>query len=143
VALLCVECLQESDTDEISSFVICDAGGGTVDLISYTITKLKPILEVEEAAPGTGGICGSTFLNQRFASFLERKLGNQENFDDEVLAEAMEKFERVVSIDCMSHHVVSQGFRPLTMLTFVRYRSNVSSASTRLRTKCTIFLWEA
>ena len=29
------------------SFVICDAGGGTVDLISYTITSLRPILEVQ------------------------------------------------------------------------------------------------
>ncbi|RYP73513.1 hypothetical protein DL771_003552 [Monosporascus sp. 5C6A] len=36
------------------SFVICDAGGGTVDLISYTITNLKPILEIKEASPGSG-----------------------------------------------------------------------------------------
>ncbi|KAK3939287.1 chaperone protein DnaK [Diplogelasinospora grovesii] len=78
------------------SFVICDAGGGTVDLISYTITKLKPILEVTEATPGTGSLCGSTFLNMRFRNFLKAKLGNEEGFDDEVLAEAMEKFERTV-----------------------------------------------
>jgi molecular chaperone DnaK (HSP70) len=79
------------------SFVICDAGGGTVDLISYTITNLKPILEVHEATAGTGALCGSTFLNMRFAKFLRAKLGKEEGFDDEVLAEAMERFEKTVS----------------------------------------------
>ena len=75
------------------SFVICDAGGGTVDLISYTITSLKPILEVREASPGSGALCGSTFLNKRFEAFLRSRLGNEEGFDDELLAEAMERFE--------------------------------------------------
>ena len=35
------------------AFVLCDAGGGTVDLISYEITKLDP-LELRELVPGTG-----------------------------------------------------------------------------------------
>jgi len=78
------------------SFVICDAGGGTVDLISYTITSLKPILEVQEATPGTGALCGSTFLNMRFAKFLRAKLGKADGFDDEVLGDAMERFEKTV-----------------------------------------------
>ena len=76
--------------------VIVDAGGGTVDLISYTITNLKPILEVQEAAPGSGALCGSTFLNKRFAKFLQAKLGKEDGFDDEVMAEAMEQFEKKV-----------------------------------------------
>lgn len=78
------------------SFVICDAGGGTVDLISYTITKLKPVLEVQEATPGSGALCGSTFLNMRFAKFLKAKLGRLDGFDDEVLADAMERFEKAI-----------------------------------------------
>ncbi|KAB5583554.1 hypothetical protein GE09DRAFT_946950 [Coniochaeta sp. 2T2.1] len=76
------------------SFVICDAGGGTVDLISYTITNLRPILEVQEATPGTGALCGSTYLNMRFEKFLRNKLGKEEGFDDEVVAEAMDRFEK-------------------------------------------------
>ncbi len=78
------------------SFVVCDAGGGTVDLISYTVSKLKPILEVQETSPGTGALCGSAFLNMRFAKFLKAKLGKEEGFDDEVLAEAMDKFEKSI-----------------------------------------------
>lgn len=80
--------------------VVVDAGGGTVDLISYTITGLKPILEVEEAAPGSGALCGSTFLNMRFAKYLKAKLGKEDGFDEEVLAEAMEVFEKKVSAIC-------------------------------------------
>ncbi|KAL8773753.1 MAG: hypothetical protein Q9209_001521 [Squamulea sp. 1 TL-2023] len=52
------------------TFVVCDAGGGTVDLISYKVTALKPILRVVEVAPGRGKKCGSTFLNRRFETFL-------------------------------------------------------------------------
>ncbi|KAG7127981.1 Heat shock 70 kDa protein 12A like [Verticillium longisporum] len=79
------------------TIVVVDAGGGTVDLISYTITRLKPILEVEEAAPGSGALCGSTFLNLRFKKFLTARLGNEEGFDDEVLAEAIDVFEKRVA----------------------------------------------
>jgi len=79
------------------SFVLCDAGGGTVDLISYTITQLHPILKVKEAAAGTGGLCGSTFLNRRFGEFLTQKLGNEPGWDEEILAEAMDRFDSVVS----------------------------------------------
>jgi hypothetical protein len=66
-------------------------------LISYTISQLRPILQVREAAPGTGGLCGSTFLNRRFGEFLEKRLGGQPNWDEEILAEAMDRFDSVVS----------------------------------------------
>lgn len=36
------------------SFVVCDAGGGTVDLITYEVTKMKPYLQLAELVPGTG-----------------------------------------------------------------------------------------
>ena len=62
------------------TFVLCDAGGGTVDLISYTVSALKPILQVEEAAMGSGRICGSTFLNRIFQKFLVDKLGLNEEW---------------------------------------------------------------
>lgn len=86
------------------SFILCDAGGGTVDLISYTITSLNPILKVREAAPGSGGLCGSTFLNRRFGEFLVEKLGQQRGWDDETLAEAMERFDTVVSNKIQHEH---------------------------------------
>ncbi len=69
------------------TFVICDAGGGTVDLISYTLLELKPILKISEATTGSGTLCGSSFLNRMFQSFLEDKLGKEPGWDEEVLEE--------------------------------------------------------
>ena len=69
------------------TFVLCDAGGGTVDLISYTVSSLKTILEVDEAAPGSGAICGSTFLNQKFEDHLVDKCQLIHGWDKEVLEE--------------------------------------------------------
>lgn len=69
------------------TFVLCDAGGGTVDLISYTVSALKPKLQLSEASPGSGSLCGSSFLNRIFQRFLEDKLGNQPGWDQDVLEE--------------------------------------------------------
>jgi hypothetical protein len=66
-------------------------------LFSYTITSLNPTLKIKEAAPGSGGLCGSNFLDRRFSEFLVGKLGQERGWDDEILAEAMERFDTVVS----------------------------------------------
>ncbi|KAI9760251.1 MAG: hypothetical protein M4579_001765 [Chaenotheca gracillima] len=58
------------------NFIVCDAGGGTVDLISYKIVQLEP-LQVEESAVGTGGLCGSAFLNYRFEDHVKTRLGTE------------------------------------------------------------------
>ncbi|KAI9836129.1 MAG: hypothetical protein M1838_005137, partial [Thelocarpon superellum] len=56
------------------NFVVCDAGGGTVDLISYKITQLNP-LRVEESGVGSGGLCGSAFLDYRFEDHVRSRIG--------------------------------------------------------------------
>ena len=58
------------------NFVVCDAGGGTVDLIAYRITQISP-LRVEESAVGTGGLCGSAFLNYRFEDHVKSRIGDE------------------------------------------------------------------
>lgn len=69
------------------TFVLCDAGGGTVDLISYTVSALKPILEIIEASPGSGSLCGSSFLNRIFEQCLRKKLNGNPGWDEDVLEE--------------------------------------------------------
>lgn len=49
-------------------------------LIAYKIISLKP-LRVEESAVGTGGLCGSAFLNYRFEEHVRKRLG-QARFDE-------------------------------------------------------------
>ncbi|KAK0665391.1 hypothetical protein QBC41DRAFT_379811 [Cercophora samala] len=55
------------------TFVVCDAGGGTVDLITYTITNVKP-LRVEEVVPADGDDAGSTQVDMEFQSYLYNSL---------------------------------------------------------------------
>lgn len=59
------------------TFVLCDAGGGTVDLITYTISAIRPILKLTEASPGNGSLCGGSILNRVFAALMEEKLGHE------------------------------------------------------------------
>jgi len=56
-------------------FVVCDAGGGTVDLISCTITSINP-LKVVETTVGTGGICGAQNLNVNFEEHVKKRIGD-------------------------------------------------------------------
>ncbi|KAG6024262.1 hypothetical protein E4U40_003410 [Claviceps sp. LM458 group G5] len=60
------------------AFVVCDAGGGTVDLISYEVMTIAPRLKVKELVPGTGGMAGSIGLNQRFATAVEELVGDDQ-----------------------------------------------------------------
>lgn len=47
-----------------------------MDLIAYKIIQLNP-LRVEESAVGTGGLCGSAFLNYRFEEHIKQRLGEE------------------------------------------------------------------
>lgn len=72
--------LQDKSLAVGDAFVICDAGGGTVDLISYEITQLNPQLEVKELVPGKGGMAGSLGLNKRFEEAVKYLVGEDQFF---------------------------------------------------------------
>ncbi|KAH7408805.1 Hsp70 family protein [Phaeosphaeria sp. MPI-PUGE-AT-0046c] len=55
-------------------FIVCDMGGGTVDLISYRVAELRPTV-VEEATIGTGHQCGGSFIDRAFLKWLEDRIG--------------------------------------------------------------------
>ncbi|EXM19166.1 hypothetical protein RAB80_011500 [Fusarium oxysporum f. sp. vasinfectum] len=59
-------------------FVVCDAGGGTVDLISYKVVATEPTLDLAEVVPGTGNMAGSLGLNKRFAEAVQNLIGDEE-----------------------------------------------------------------
>ena len=86
------------------TFVLCDAGGGTVDLISYTVSELRPLLKIKEASSGTGGLCGSTYLNRIFEHFLIAKFGQNDGWEDDVIEEAS-WFPDEVSRTNLSRHL--------------------------------------
>ncbi|KAI0528130.1 actin-like ATPase domain-containing protein [Xylaria bambusicola] len=70
--------MHERALNKGDAFVVCDAGGGTVDLISYEITSTNPSLELAELVPGKGGMAGSLGLNKRFAEAVQNLVGDEQ-----------------------------------------------------------------
>jgi hypothetical protein len=66
--------LRPNTLKEGDCFTVCDAGGGTVDLITYTISSLQP-LQLQEVAVGTGALCGAVYLDRRFDDFVVEQIG--------------------------------------------------------------------
>ncbi|VUC25098.1 unnamed protein product [Clonostachys rosea] len=63
-------------TDDV--YMICDAGGGTVDIITYKVGNLNPI-ELHEAVGGEAGICGGMFIDEKFRQICQARLGRHWN----------------------------------------------------------------
>lgn len=57
--------------------MVCDAGGGTVDLISYKVESLSP-LKVRECVMGDGDLCGSVFLDMAFENHIRMLVGREQ-----------------------------------------------------------------
>ncbi|EAT86144.2 hypothetical protein SNOG_06313 [Parastagonospora nodorum SN15] len=58
-------------------FIVCDMGGGTVDLIAYRVKSLQPTI-IEEATVGNGAQCGGIFVDRAFLRWLECRLGTSD-----------------------------------------------------------------
>ncbi|KAJ7058145.1 actin-like ATPase domain-containing protein [Mycena amicta] len=56
------------------NFIVCDAGGGTVDLAVYKIIGDPAHLEIAEIAARSGANCGSLYLDIRFRNLVKTLL---------------------------------------------------------------------
>ncbi|CZT11384.1 related to hsp70 protein [Rhynchosporium agropyri] len=98
-AMYTLHMLQDKALNVGDAFVICDAGGGTVDLISYEITQLSPRLELKELVPGKGGMAGSLGLNKRFEQAVKDLVGEDQYFSlrkTKGFEQAVQQFDRSV-----------------------------------------------
>ncbi|RAO68865.1 uncharacterized protein BHQ10_004877 [Talaromyces amestolkiae] len=55
--------------------LVCDCGGGTVDITTYLVTETQPTLAFEELCTGIGGKCGSTALDRNFYKLMSERFG--------------------------------------------------------------------
>jgi hypothetical protein len=79
---------------------VCDAGGGTVDLISYEVDSVDPFM-ISECSIGTAGACGSAFLDHAFETAVRARLGK---YADQVLkprclSEILRHFNRFIKVE--------------------------------------------
>lgn len=77
-AMYTLHVLQNRGLEVGDALVICDAGGGTVDLISYEILQTQPKLELKELVPSKGGMAGSLQLNTRFEEQVKILVGDDQ-----------------------------------------------------------------
>ncbi|RDW74281.1 Hsp70 family protein [Aspergillus mulundensis] len=55
--------------------LICDCGGGTVDITTYLVKEVWPTLKFEELCTGIGAKCGSTAIDRKFYNLMGRLFG--------------------------------------------------------------------
>ncbi|KAF3770180.1 actin-like ATPase domain-containing protein, partial [Cryphonectria parasitica EP155] len=55
--------------------LVCDCGGGTVDLASYEITSERPKLSLKEVCVSEAGKCGSTTIDRAFYQLMRKRFG--------------------------------------------------------------------
>ncbi|OLN87375.1 hypothetical protein CCHL11_09314, partial [Colletotrichum chlorophyti] len=72
-ALVTIRDLHHCPDITVHYFVLCDAGSGTVDLISCEINQTKPMV-VRESVKGNGKLRGFVFLDEEFVELTRREL---------------------------------------------------------------------
>ncbi|KAG0011384.1 Heat shock 70 kDa protein 12A [Podila clonocystis] len=72
-ALYCEKKCDQFAIGHGQKFMICDAGGGTVDLIVFEVNVGPQGRSLKEVTRGSGHSCGSVFLDERMESLLRGK----------------------------------------------------------------------
>ncbi|KAI7875531.1 uncharacterized protein EV154DRAFT_76114 [Mucor mucedo] len=60
----------ESNGKSIENFIVCDAGGGTVDLVTYKLEVKDGVSQISQIGDAVGDTCGSTTLDKNFKDYL-------------------------------------------------------------------------
>ena len=55
--------------------LVCDCGGGTVDITSYIVKRTHPRLVLDESGVGRGAKCGGTFVDRNLHRLLSLRYG--------------------------------------------------------------------
>ncbi|KAF9432714.1 hypothetical protein BGZ76_010427 [Entomortierella beljakovae] len=72
-ALYCEKKCDQFQIGHGQRFMICDAGGGTVDLIVFEVAVGPQGRTLREVTRGSGHSCGSIFLDERMEALLRRR----------------------------------------------------------------------
>lgn len=77
-------------------FIVCDAGGGTVDVVSFQVLSLDA-LSLNQVVVSEGEFCGSSFINAEFEAQIRFLLGSEYNkLGIETKARIRDEFEQTI-----------------------------------------------
>ncbi|RYP89588.1 hypothetical protein DL770_004309 [Monosporascus sp. CRB-9-2] len=76
-AILFRELGKRHDLEPGTRIVVADLGGGTADVITYTIEEIDPTPRFQECVEGAGGLYGGNFPDREFKKALKLEIGRQ------------------------------------------------------------------
>nr|GAT51910.1 predicted protein [Mycena chlorophos] len=74
--------------------ILCDAGGGTVDITGYKVVGLKPRLQLAESVAPQCLFAGAVFINSAAETYFREHLRDTEWDDDEKIRRIVDRFDR-------------------------------------------------
>ncbi|KIJ67227.1 hypothetical protein HYDPIDRAFT_25699 [Hydnomerulius pinastri MD-312] len=72
--------------------ILCDCGGGTIDVTGYQIKSVQP-LRLEESTASRCYLGGAVFINRKFETFLRNQLRGTQWDNAETISHAVTNFE--------------------------------------------------
>ncbi|KAI9310610.1 hypothetical protein BX666DRAFT_2005317 [Dichotomocladium elegans] len=96
-ALYCEKKSEQFNLAHGQRFMICDAGGGTVDLIVFEIDQQPGGRRtLKEVTNGHGGSCGSGFLDLRMREYIKNKFYHFGSINDSAMEHIMDAFVNII-----------------------------------------------
>ncbi|KAL0076939.1 hypothetical protein J3Q64DRAFT_1811287 [Phycomyces blakesleeanus] len=95
-ALYCEKKSEQFNLGHGQRFMICDAGGGTVDLIVFEIDDSGSRRSLKEVTKGQGDSCGSTFLDMRMREYLKVRFSQRGAISETAMESMMETFVEAI-----------------------------------------------
>ncbi|KAJ7641484.1 hypothetical protein FB45DRAFT_358285 [Roridomyces roridus] len=77
-----------------AQLILCDCGGGTVDITGYKIDSVKPTLKLEEASASRCYLAGAVFVTTAAKEFIKNRLRGTEWDDEERMQRIVYHFDR-------------------------------------------------
>lgn len=90
-ALYCQKTLDQFNLVHGQRFMICDAGGGTVDLVVFEINDTGT-RSLKEVTKGSGDTCGSTFLDKHMEHLIRERFAHFGHVNDRAMEQMMAVF---------------------------------------------------
>ncbi|KAJ6491572.1 hypothetical protein DFH09DRAFT_1377208 [Mycena vulgaris] len=74
--------------------ILCDCGGGTIDITGYKINSVQPSLKLEESSASRCYLAGAVFVTQAAKAFFKERLRGTEWDDEDRMQRIVYHFDR-------------------------------------------------
>ncbi|KAL0078429.1 hypothetical protein J3Q64DRAFT_1852069 [Phycomyces blakesleeanus] len=92
-------------------YMVCDAGGGTVDIATFKKDDSSGASGLKEVSPGISSTCGSTLLDTRFENLVREKVSRSLKYSEVYIQPALDYFKNELKKKfCGDGHLYGDSF---------------------------------